>query len=78
MIDTIGNKKYQSTLDMNSAFWHFPMAPEDAHKTAFRTADYHLEFTVMPQGHKNASAVMQRSLQRIIVSMAYNRFAKIS
>ena len=76
MIDSVGNKAYMSTLDMNNAFWHFPMQEEDIHKTAFRTSDYHLEFTRMPQGHKNAPAVMQRGLQRIIVKHDLTEFCK--
>ena len=76
MIDSIGGKKFLSTLDMNVAFWHFPVLEEDIHKTAFRTPERHLEFTRMPMGHKNAPAVMQRGLQRIIIRNSLSKFCK--
>ena len=76
MIDSIGTKKYLSTMDMNVAFWHFPVAEEDMHKTAFRTPNRHLEFTRMPMGHKNTPAVMQRGLQRILIKHGLSQFCR--
>ena len=35
MLDTIGNAKYTSTLDLVKGYWQIPMDKQDCQKTAF-------------------------------------------
>ena len=51
---------YIPKLDLNSAYWQVPMAPEDREKTAFCTETDHWEFLVMPYGLKNAPSCFTR------------------
>lgn len=74
MITKIANKRYKTKLDFNGGFSHIPVDSKDAHKTAFRTADHHLEFQVMPQGAVNAPAVFQRAINRLILRNELNEF----
>lgn len=52
-----------STLDIRGGYWHFQMAPEDQHKTAFVILDKQYVCIAMPMGLKNAPKTFARGLQ---------------
>jgi len=66
ILDQLGNSKYYSTLDLASGFHQILMKPEDRAKTAFSTANQHLEFCRMPFGLKGAPATFQRLMNSVL------------
>ena len=54
-LDTLGQAKSFSTLDLASGYWQVEVAPEDRGKTAFATPDGLFQFKVMPFGRQLSS-----------------------
>jgi len=59
MLESFGEYKYFSTIDLASKYWQVPMAIEDREKTAFIMRQELFEFTVMPFGLNNAPVTFQ-------------------
>jgi len=66
IFDRLAGKKYFSVLDLRSGFNQIPLAEADRHKTAFHGVGGHYEFNVMPFGLVNATAVFQRTMDRVL------------
>jgi len=69
IFDRLAGKKYFSVLDLRSGFNQIPLAEADRHKTAFHGVGGHYEFNVMPFGLVNATAVFQRTMDRVLRGM---------
>ena len=69
MLDQLGRAKYFTTLDLAAGYWQVKMHPEAKEKTAFVTYQGLYEFNVMPFGLKNAPAVFQRLMQRVLMGL---------
>ena len=54
ILDSLGESKFFSTLDLKAGFFQVPINPKDATKTAFSTPKGHFEFTRMPMGLRNS------------------------
>lgn len=67
-LDKLRDAKFLSTLDMKSAYWQIPVAPESRRPlTAFTIPNRGLfQFKRMPFGLTNAPAVWQRFIDRVI------------
>ncbi|CCO37343.1 Retrovirus-related Pol polyprotein from transposon 297 Includes: RecName: Full=Protease [Rhizoctonia solani AG-1 IB] len=65
-LDKFARYARYTKLDLDVAFHTFPIAEADKHKTAFVTDDGIYEFNVMPFGVKNAPAMLQRTMNRIL------------
>ncbi|KAI5750678.1 hypothetical protein M8J77_000323 [Diaphorina citri] len=67
VLDSLRNAHYISKLDLKSAYWNIPLAPESREKTAFAVFGRGLfHFTKMAFGLTNAVATFQRFMDRLI------------
>lgn len=64
-------KNIFSTLDLEKACHHIPVAEEDVQKTAVTTPFSLFEFTAMPFGLKNAAQTFQRFMNSIFQDLDY-------
>ena len=62
----VGKARYFTKMDLASAFWQIPIAPEDQHKTTFHFEGRSYKWLVMPFGLKNAPPTFQRLVDRIL------------
>ena len=65
----VGKAKYFTKMDLASAFWQVPIAPEDQHKTTFHFEGRSYKWLVMPFGLKNAPPTFQRLVDRILADL---------
>ena len=69
LLDQLGQSKFFSTLDLASGYWQVKIHPDSREKTAFITYQGLFEFRVMPFGLRNAPAVFQRLMQRVLAGL---------
>ena len=67
LLDQLGKAKSFTTLDLAAGYWQVRVHPDAQEKTAFITQQGLYEFSVMPFGLRNAPAVFQRLMQRVLV-----------
>jgi transposase InsO family protein/predicted aspartyl protease len=66
LMDKLTGMKLFSKLDLTKGFWQIPMDEQSRHVLAFSTPLGLFEPRVMPFGMKNAPAVFQREMQRVL------------
>ncbi|MEG1463015.1 MAG: reverse transcriptase family protein [Anaerorhabdus sp.] len=66
LLDTLGNAKVFSALDMRSGFYQVALAEDSIEKSAFSTAQYgQWEYTRMPMGLCNSVGTFQRMVDLV-------------
>nr|GEW94209.1 putative mitochondrial protein [Tanacetum cinerariifolium] len=65
LFDELHGTKYFSKIDLKAGYYQIRMAPQDVHKTAFRTHCGHFEFLVVPFGLTNAPSTFQNLMNTI-------------
>ncbi|XP_055930721.1 uncharacterized protein LOC129960966 [Argiope bruennichi] len=75
LLDKLSTAKVFSTLDLASGYWHIPLHEQDKHKLAFVTTVGLYEFQVLSFGFKNAPAIFDRTIRRILNKHKFSNFA---
>ena len=66
LLDSVGQSRYISTIDLAKGYWQVPVAPEDRPKTAFTTPKGLFQFTTMLFGLTGAPATFQRLMDKVL------------
>jgi len=69
MFNQLGKSKFFSTLDLASGYWQVQVHLNSQEKTAFVTHLSLYKLSVMPTGLKNAPAVFQRLVQKVLMGL---------
>jgi len=70
-LDSLGQSKFFSIIDLRSAFLQLPLLPADKEKTAFTIRSGLYQFNTLPFGLKNSPAVFQRLMHRVLGDLIY-------
>ncbi|GBM81905.1 Transposon Ty3-I Gag-Pol polyprotein [Araneus ventricosus] len=76
LLDKLTNAKIFSTLDLASGYWHIPLHEKDKEKLAFVISEDLYEFQVLPFGSRNAPAIFNRTIRRILNKHKCSTFAR--
>jgi hypothetical protein len=68
-LDSLGNSKIFSVLDMASGYHQIEIQEEDREKTAFSCHMGHYQFTKLPFGVKNGPATYQRCMDFVLTGL---------
>ena len=71
ILDSVGDARFFSTLDLASGYWQVALDPETRDKTAFTTHKGLYEFQRMPFGLCNAPATFQRVMQSVLAGLEW-------
>ena len=73
LFSNLANKKYFSKLDLTKGYWQIPMKESDKEKTAFTTAQGQFQWKMMPFGLKNAGAVFNKMMRKLLSGLPQDK-----
>ena len=71
ILDTLGESRFFSSLDLASGYWQVELDHESRQKSAFTTYCGLFEFVRMPFGLCNVPATFQRLMQRVLAGLEW-------
>ncbi len=71
ILDTIGQAKYFTTLDLSAGYWQIKLDHSTSEKTAFTTHCGLFEFNRMPFGLCNTPSTFQRLMQKVLAGLEW-------
>ncbi|XP_036329462.1 uncharacterized protein LOC118741571 [Rhagoletis pomonella] len=71
-INRLHGSCYFTTLDMASGYHQIPVGSDSIEKTAFVTPEGHYEYLAMPFGLRNAPAVFQRAVMKVLGELVHS------
>ena len=66
IVEDVGQSKFISTMDLAKGYYQVLMEPKDQEKTAFVCHAGHFQFTRMPFGVRNAPAMFQKLMDKVL------------
>ena len=72
-LETLGNSKWFSTLDLASGYWQVKLSDADKKKTAFSSHIGLYHFNVMPFGLSNAPATFERLMDGVLGTLKWEK-----
>jgi hypothetical protein len=72
LLESIGNTKYFTTLDLNSGYLANSVHPDDHEKIAFVTHGGLYEFNRMPFALATAPTTFQRAMEQALAGLTYS------
>ena len=66
LIESLGNARFITTLDLTKGYWQVPMSTGSKEKTAFATPGGFWQYRVMPFGLFGAPATFQRLMDQVL------------
>ena len=71
VLDSLGQARYFTTLDLASGYWQVPMAMDSADYTSFVCHEGQFRFKVMPFGLCNAPATFQSMMDAVLAGVRW-------
>ena len=72
ILDSLGNAKYFSTLDLRNGYWQISIDPKYRPKSAFVTSSGLFEFNRMSFGLTTAPATFQRAMEIVLAELNFD------
>ena len=66
LIESLGNARFITTLDLTKGYWQVPLAAESKEKTAFATPGGLWQYRMLPFGLSGAPATFQRLMDQVL------------
>ena len=66
LMESLGESRFITTLDLTKGYWQVPLSKQSKEKTAFATPDGLFQYKMLPFGLHGAPATFQRLMDRVL------------